>query len=133
MLTIYLHSLETYREYKKVKSLFSGEETKEKKAGICEDASQLPPQPAHKEGGVFGTSLNKKPKKKDGGQEKEGEWGGERKSVWKVRRWSKNRGHHTVVVNGSGEMDEGERSEDTDKEMAESSTKEEKSKVGLYV
>ena len=56
-----------------------------------------------KKGGVFGISLNKEPKKKKKtngdfyvGGKREGE--GERKSVWKLRRWSKSRGHHTVVI-----------------------------------
>ena len=61
--------------------------------------------------GIFGISLNKEPKKKKKingdfyvGGKREGE--GERKSVWKLRRWSKSRGHHTVVVKKEEEEEE---------------------------
>ena len=89
--------------------------------------SPSPPAQSTKEDGVFGISLNKKPKKKMNGGfyvggRREGE--GERKSVWKLRRWSKSRGHHTVVVKkeGKGEEEEGregeQKREENDKHMA---------------
>ena len=93
---------------------------------------QRSPPPAHtKEESVFGLSLNKKPKKKKmngeayvGGR---GEEDGERKRVWKLRRWSKSRGHHTVVVENGGEGEEGrecgEAGEKKDREVNGSGTK----------
>lgn len=122
--------VETYREYKKVKSHLSGEGIEEKKVKRvhfdddveCQRSSPLLPTQSTKEDGVFGASLNKKPKKKkvvNGdfyvGERREGE--GERKSVWKLRRWSKGRGHHTVMIK-EGERGEGEHiREEKDKEM----------------
>ena len=88
--------------------------------------SPPPPTQSTKEDDVFGTSLNKKPKKKMNGDfyiggRREGE--GERKSVWKLRRWSKSRGHHTVVVKKEGEeKEEGregeQKREENNKDMA---------------
>ena len=46
---------------------------------------------------------------------------GERKSVWKLRRWGKGRGHHTVVVKKEKEKreDEEERAtEEKDQDVA---------------
>ena len=68
------------------------------------ESQRSPPSPTQpKKDGVFGISLNKEPKKKKKingdfyvGGKREGD--GERKSVWKLRRWSKSRGHHTVIV-----------------------------------
>ena len=85
-----------------------------------------------KEDGVFGLSLNKKPKKKKTNGEayvgERGEEDGERKRVWKLRRWNKSRGHHTVVVKNGGGVEEYEQSVEEDKEMNGSGTKtEEKS------
>ena len=121
--------IETYSEYKKVKSLVTGgEDKKEKKVTFCEDAS---PSLALKEEEVFGKDLNKKPKTKagdDGGRGKEREGSRERKSMWKVRRWSKDGGHHTVVVNGNGMSNEGENGGDTDKAVKESEVKDEEAK-----
>ena len=102
---------------------------------FCEDACPSLAKP-YPEGGVFGKDLNKKPKTKardGGGGGKEREGTGERKSVWKVRRWSKNRGHHTVVVNGNEMSNEGESGGDTDMAMKESEVKDEevKDKVGV--
>ena len=127
--------LETYQEYKKVKSHLSGEGTEEKKVKRVHFEDHIECQrspPPHtqstKEDDVFGVSLNKKPKKRMNGdfyigRRREGE--GERKSVWKLRRWSKSRGHHTVVVKKEGEEEvaeegrEGEqRREENDKDMA---------------
>ena len=92
----------------------------------CQRSSPPPPSRSTKEDAVFGASLNKKPKKKkvvNGdfyvGERREGE--GERKSVWKLRRWTKGRGHHTVMVKKEEEGDrrEGEHiREEKDKEMA---------------
>ena len=146
--------VETYREYKKVKSCVSGGGSEEKKVkrvhfedGIeCQRSSPPPPTQSTKVDGVFGVSLNKKPKKKKvvngdfyvGGR-REGE--GERKSVWKLRRWSKGRGHHTVTVKkeeGEGDGREGEQiREEKDKEMAAPGPNNENastcSKVCMYV
>ena len=110
--------LETYREYKKVKSRLSVKGSQEKKVkhihfedNIHVESQRSPPsliQP--KKDGVFDISLNKEPKKKKKingdfyvGGKREGE--GERKSVWKLRRWSKSRGHRTVVVKKEEEED----------------------------
>ena len=143
--------VETYREYKKVKSCVSGEGSEEKKAKRvhfendieCQRSSPPPPSQSIKEDAVFGVSLNKKPKKKkvvNGdfyvGERREGE--GERKSVWKLRRWSKGRGHHTVMVKkeGEGEGREGEQiREEKDEEMAASRPNNENTsnKVCMYV
>ena len=129
--------LETYREYKKLKSRLSGEGSAEKKVkrvhfkdDIECQRSPSPPTQSTIEDGVFGTSLNKKPKKKMNGDFYVGERREEeRKSVWKLRRWSKSRGHHTVVVKNEeeGEGREGEGGETVarekkDKDMAESAT-----------
>ena len=102
---------------------------------FCEEACPSLAKPDLEEG-VFGKDLNKKPKTKagdggGGGKEKEGT--GERKSMWKVRRWSKDRGHHTVVVNGNGMSNEGESGGDTDKTVKECEVRDEeaKNKVGL--
>ena len=76
----------------------------------CQRSPPPPTQP--KEDGVFGVSLNKKPKKKMNGDFYIGgrrEEEGERKSVWKLRRWSKSRGHHTVVIKKEGEEEQGKR------------------------
>ena len=81
---------------------------------------------------MFGLSLNKKPKKEGKGDAGVGKGEGERKSVWKLRRWSKSRGYHTVVVNGEGEKDHGQGCEKTDNtEIAETgrTAKEESNKV----
>ena len=107
---------ETYQEYKKVKSRLSGEGSVEKKVKRVHfkddvEVQRSPPPPTQpKKDGVFGISLNKQPKKKKKingdfyvGGKREGE--GERKSVWKLRRWSKSRGHHTVVVKKEEEED----------------------------
>ena len=144
--------VETYREYKKVKSCVSGEGNEEKKVKRvhfeddtgCQRSSP-PPSQSTKEDAVFGVSLNKKPKKKkvvNGdfyvGGKREGE--GERKSVWKLRRWSKGRGHHTVMVKkeeeGEGDGREGEHiREEKDKEMAASRPNNENTsnKVCMYM
>ena len=147
-----LSFLETYREYKKVKSHLSGEGIAEKKGkrvhfedDLEYQRSSLPPPTRPKEDGVFGISLNKKPKKKKEmngdfyvGGKRDGE--GERKSVWKLRRWSKSRGHHTVVVKkeGGGEEEEEEReggqiSEEKDKDMAASGPNNENEVRTLHV
>ena len=114
-----LSFLETYREYKKVKSRLSGEGSAEKEVkrvhfevDVGCQRSPSPPTQTTKEDGVFGVSLNKKTKKKMNrdfyvGGTREGE--GERKSVWKLRRWSKGRGHHTIVVKKEGEEEEDKR------------------------
>ena len=122
--------VETYREYKKVKSCISGEGNEEKKVkrvhfedGVECQRSSPPHTPFTKGDGVFGVSLNKKPKKKKvvngdfyvGGR-REGE--GERKSVWKLRRWSKGRGHHTVTVEKEEEGEGEHTREERDKETA---------------
>ena len=132
----YLSSLETYWEYKKVKSHLSGEGSAEKKMKRVHfeddiECQRSPPPTNSKEDGVFGLALNKNPKKKVngdfyiGGRREE-----ERKSVWKLHRWSKSHGHHTVVVKeeGDGEEeegrdDEGERAtEKKDQDMTGSTT-----------
>ena len=78
-------------------------------------------QPPAGKDGVFGSSLNKKPKKANEGcvsvGKEEGE--GEKKTVWKLRRWNKSRGYHTVVVNGEEERDGGGASGDN-KQVPES-------------
>ena len=100
----YVSFLETYQEYKKVKSRLSGSRDKAANRGQSENGveGQGSSPPAHtEEDGVFGSSLNKKPRKKANGDfcvRGRGEGEGERKSVWKLRKWSKIRGHHTVVV-----------------------------------
>ena len=79
--------------------------------------------------GVFGSSLNKKLKRSNEGVVR-GEGEEERKSVWKLRRWSRRRGYHTVVVNGEGERDGGEGGEKNDKETPKPrAASEEESKV----
>ena len=98
------------------------------------DQKLSPPPTAAVEEGVFGSTLNKKPKQRTDRDAvgKEGSDGGERKSVWKLRRWSKGRGHHTVIVNGDGERDgDKQKSEDVNKEDTESgaSCEEERNKV----
>ena len=72
-------------------------------------------------------------------ERREGE--GERKSVWKLRRWSKGRGHHTVMVKKEEEGEEregreGEKiREDKDKGMAASGPNNENTsnKVCMYI
>ena len=122
-------STETYREYKEVKSCLSGEGVKEKKVKRVhfeqQEHQQSPPTGIRKDG-VFGLSLNNKPKTKMNGDTHTGKGEGERKSIWKLHRWSKNRGHHTVVVNGEEEKDCEQGSEETDKETPESTTEESK-------
>ena len=81
-----------------------------------------------------------KPKKKNGdfyiGGRREGEE--EKKSVWKLRRWSKSRGHHTVVVKKEEEEEEGregeQRREENSKDMAGSGPNSDKasSEVCVY-
>ena len=119
-----LSFLETYQEYKKVKSHLSGEEKKMKRVHFednieCQGSPPLPTQ--SKEDGVFSASLNKKPKKKMNGDfyvggRREGE--GERKSVWKLCRWSKSRGHHTVVIKKEEGREGEQRREENNKDMA---------------
>jgi hypothetical protein len=139
--------IETYREYKKVKSCLSGEGAEEKKVKRvhfeddieCQGSPPPPPTQSTKEdGGVFGVSLNKKPKKKMNGDfYVGGRREGERKSVWKLRRWSKSRGHHTVMVKeeeqGEGEEGKGREGEqvgeEKDEDMAASGPNNENDKV----
>lgn len=132
-----------------MKSCVSGESSEEKKVKRvhfeddteCQGSSPPPPTQSTKEDGVFGVSLNKKPKKKVVNGDfyvgrREGE--GERKSVWKLRRWSKSRGHHTVMVKKEeeGEGREGEHiREEKDKGMAASGPNNENTsnKVCMYM
>ena len=124
-----MSSLETYQEYKKAKSRLSGKGSAEKKVKRVhfEDNIEYRRSPSPltctsqstKEDGVFGISLNKKPKKKMNGDFYiGGRREGERKSVWKLRRWSKGRGHHTVVVKKEGEKEE-EKREDEEERVTE--------------
>jgi hypothetical protein len=100
----------------------------------------LPTQSTKEDGGVFGVSLNKKPKKKVNGDfYVGGRREGERKSVWKLRRWSKSRGHHTVMVKEEGDGEEGEgregeqTGEDKNKDMAASGPNNENDKVHVHL
>lgn len=153
-----LLSIETYQKYKNLKLHLSSEEKglqnvsfgdglssgeKRVKKVTFEDqelhqSCQTPvkeysPQTPAEKDGVFGSSLNKKPKKANRGcvGVGKGEGEGERKKVWKLRRWSKSRGYHTVVVNGEEERNGEETSGENEQVPESGPAAEEEAKVHL--